>query len=284
MRLRRYRGRHLKPRPRGKAPAAVGTATVVWLAGGSAQAGTHVVRVGETLSAIAARYRTTVSALVSANDLSNPNFIVAGQRLRVRTPAVRHRVRAGETLSSIASRFGTSVASLARANKLSNPDLIVAGQSLRVPGGMPVSTAATTSGLPSTPPPAVPVAVVEESLERQSAAHGVRTSLVKAVAMKESTWRQDAVSSAGALGVMQVMPGTADFVNEVLDPGPELDVRDADDNVHLGVMYLDHMLEQMPTERDALAAYYSGPGSVGAKLTRGQRDYAADVKDLEREF
>ncbi|HEV2757778.1 MAG TPA: LysM peptidoglycan-binding domain-containing protein [Actinomycetota bacterium] len=284
MRLRRYRGKHLKARARGHAPAAVGTATVVWLAGGSAQAGTHVVRAGETLSSIAARYRTTVTALARANDIADPDFVVAGTRLRVRTPALRHRVRPGETLSAIASRFGTTVAALARANKLADPNLILPGQSLRVPGGMPVSAAATTSAaLPSTPP-AVPVAVVEESLERQSAAHGVRPSLVKAVAMKESAWRQDAVSSAGAVGVMQVMPDTADFVNEVLDPGPELDLRDADDNVHLGVMYLDHLLDGMPTERDALAAYYSGPGNVGARLDRAQRGYAADVKDLEAEL
>lgn len=280
MRIRRYRGRHLKPRPRGKTPAAVGAATVVWFAGGSAQAGTHVVQAGETLSSIAARYRTTVAALVKANDLSDPDFVVAGQRLQVRTPATRHRVRAGETLSSIAARFGTSVERIARANRLANPDYIVPGQSLRVPGGVPVVTAAST---PATPP-AVPVAVVEESLERQSAAHGVRTSLVKAVAMKESAWRQDAVSVAGAVGVMQVMPGTADFVNDVLDPGPRLDVRDADDNVHLGVMYLDHMLDEMSSEKDALAAYYSGPGSVGSRLDRGQKVYVRDVKELERDY
>jgi LysM repeat protein len=283
MRIRRYRGKHLKPRHRGRIPAAAGTATVVWLAGGSAQAGTHVVRAGETLSSIAARYRTTVAALVKANDVTDADFIVAGQRLRVRTPALRHRVRSGETLSAIAARFGTSAARLARANDLADPDLILPGQSIRVPGGLPVAPAATTPSTPATPP-AVPVAVVEESLERQSAAHGVRTSLVKAVAMKESAWRQDAVSSAGAVGVMQVMPDTADFVNEVLDPGPELDLRDADDNVHLGVMYLDHMLQQMPTEGDALAAYYSGPGNVGRRLDRGQRAYVRDVKDLERRY
>ncbi|MDQ4124160.1 MAG: LysM peptidoglycan-binding domain-containing protein [Actinomycetota bacterium] len=280
MRIRRYRGKHLKPRPRGKAPAAVGAATVVWFAGGTAHAGTHVVRTGETLSSIAARYRTTVDALVKANDLADADFIVAGQQLRVRTPATRHRVRPGETLSSIASRFGTSATRIARANDLANPNYIVPGQSLRVPGGVPVVTAAST---PATPP-AVPVAVVEGSLERQSAAHGVRTSLVKAVAMKESAWRQDAVSVAGAIGVMQVMPDTADYVNEVLDPGPELDPRAADDNVHLGVMYLDHMLEEMPSEKDALAAYYSGPGNVGSRLDAGQRAYVRDVKELEGDF
>ncbi len=137
MRIRRYRGKHLKQRRRGRIPAAAGTATVVWLAGGSAHAGTHVVRAGETLSAIAARYRTTVAALVKANDLSDADFIVAGQHLRVRTPAVRHRVAAGDTLSGIAARFGTTAARLARANDLSDPDYIVPGQSIRVPGALP---------------------------------------------------------------------------------------------------------------------------------------------------
>lgn len=269
----------MKRRHPGSAPAAVGAATVVWLAGGSAQAGTHVVRAGETLSSIAARYRTTVGSLARANDLADPDLIVAGQRLRVRTPAIRHRVRAGDTLSGIAARLGTTAARIARANDLTDPDYIVPGQSLRVPGGAP----AVATGLTPATPPAVPVAVVEESLERQSAAHGVRTSLVKAVAMKESAWRQDAVSSAGAVGVMQVMPGTADFVNDVLDPGPELDLRDADDNVHLGVMYLDHMLDTMPSEKDALAAYYSGPGNVGPRLDRGQRDYVSEVRAFERD-
>jgi soluble lytic murein transglycosylase-like protein len=236
------------------------------------------VRAGETLSSIAARYRTTVTALVEANGLADPDFIVAGQHLRVRTPALRHRVRSGETLSSIAARFGTTASALARANDLADPNHIVAGQNLRVPGGMAVAAA-----VPATPP-AVPVAVVEESLERQSAAHGVRTSLVKAVAMKESAWRQDAISSAGAVGVMQVMPDTADFVNNVLHAGSDLDVRAADDNVHLGVMYLDHVLDSMRNEKDALAAYYSGPGNVSNRLNRGQRGYVRDVKDLESEY
>ncbi len=281
MRLRRYRGKHLRPRPRGRGPAAVGTATAVWLAGASAQAATHVVRAGETLSSIAARYGTSVSALTAANRLSDPDFIVAGQRLTIRAPALRHRVRAGETLSGIAARFGTTVTALARANELADPDYIVPGQAIRVPGGAALP-AMTVAAPPS--PPAVSASVVEASLERQSAAHGVRTSLVKAVAMKESSWRQDAVSSTGAVGVMQVMPDTARFVNDVVDPGAELDPRDADDNVHLGVMYLRHMLERMPTEAGALAAYYSGPGSVGARLDAGQRAYVRDVKDLEEGF
>src|SRR5687768_8880613 len=44
-------------------------------------AATHVVQLGETLSAIAARYRVSVNALVQANRLANPNRIEVGQRL-----------------------------------------------------------------------------------------------------------------------------------------------------------------------------------------------------------
>lgn len=271
----------MKPRHRGKTPAAVGAATVVWFAGSSAHAGTHIVRSGETLSSIAARYRTTVAALVKANGLADPNFIVAGQRLRVRTPVVRHGVRAGETLSGIAARFGTTAARLARANRLADPDFIVPGQSIRVPGGLPVAAAATSAA--TVTPPAVPAAVVEDSLERQSAAHGVRTSLVKAVAMKESAWRQDAVSSAGAVGVMQVMPGTARYINGYLG-GRGLDLRKTRDNVRLGVIYLEHLLEGMPSRRKALAAYLSGPGAVGRRLKGYQRHYVRTIKALTPRF
>ena len=51
--------------------------------GGTASGGVHVVRPGENLSSIAARYGTTVAALARANGISNPNHIYVGQRLRI---------------------------------------------------------------------------------------------------------------------------------------------------------------------------------------------------------
>jgi len=51
--------------------------------GGSAAGGIHVVRRGEILATIAARYGTTVQAIVNANGLRNANFIYVGQRLRI---------------------------------------------------------------------------------------------------------------------------------------------------------------------------------------------------------
>ena len=63
---------------------------------------------GDTLSSIAARYNSTVSAIAGTNDLSNPNLIYVGERLLI--PAVRqyngttYTVRPGDTLSEIAAR------------------------------------------------------------------------------------------------------------------------------------------------------------------------------------
>ena len=278
MRLMRYRGRHLKPKPKRHGPVVAVAAASVSIAS-PAYAGVHQVRSGETLSGLAGRYGVSVTALAAANDLADPNLIVTGSRLRI--PQVvttrTHTVRAGETLSSIARRYGTSVARLARGNRIADPNLIFVGQRLRVrTKGSPPAAAAPTID-------AAPAAAVEASLERQAAAHGVEVDLVKAVAWQESGWRQDAVSSAGAIGVMQVMPDTADFVNQALDHG-NLDVRRADHNVHLGVRYLKHVRDLMGSTRKALAAYYSGPGNVKRRLKPYQKAYVNNVQALRRRF
>ena len=114
-----------------------------------AQNQVHVVRRGETLSSIAARYGTTTQAIVRANGLPNPNYIYAGQRLVI--PAAgnggaassgtgsragsgqTYTVRRGDTLYSIASRHGTTVAAIMRANGLRS-SVIYAGQRLAIPG------------------------------------------------------------------------------------------------------------------------------------------------------
>ena len=279
MKLRRYGGRHLKRPPVRRGPAVVGTAAAMWMAGSQvAHAGVHVVRRGETLSGIALRYGTTVDQLAATNNLADPNFIISGQRLRVggaggsgAAATTSHTVRSGETLSSIATRYGTSTATIAKLNRLKNPNFIIAGSTLRVPG-----TAAT--GAP------VGVAVdIESQLEQQAAAQGVDPALVKAVAWQESGWQQNVKSTAGAIGVMQVMPSTARFVNSVLGTGG-LDVKSAGDNVRLGVRYLKHMVDSMPNERKALAAYYTGPRAVGKSLTKEQQRYVDAVLSHRERF
>lgn len=276
MRLARYRGRHLKRRPVRRGPVVLTTAAAVWASGSTAHAGTHVVKAGETLSSIATRYGTSIESLARTNDIGNINLIVAGERLRVpgRTASSprRHKIQSGETLSSIAARYGTTVTRLARANRIADPNLIVAGRYLKVPGG-------AKGGVPA---PSARGAI-EESIESQARAHGVNETLVKSVAYLESGWQQDVVSSAGAVGVMQVLPSTARYVNTSLGGG-NLKVRKADDNVHLGVMYLRHLIGTMGGEKKALAAYYSGPGNVGKRLKSYQKWYVRQVAALKNRF
>ena len=109
-------------------------------------AGSHVVRPGETLSDIAARYGLSVRSLAAANGITNVNRVIAGARLRVdgaaasaSTAAVApaaarsHVVASGETLGSIASRYGVGIQALAAANGISNPNRVGAGTRLAVP-------------------------------------------------------------------------------------------------------------------------------------------------------
>lgn len=277
----RYRGSHLRARPKKRGPVVVGTAAAVLVgSSGTASAGSHRVRAGETLSSIAGRYKTSISRLVRTNNISDPNLIIVGQRLRVPGggPGTRiHTVRGGETLSSIAGRYKTSIARIAKMNRISNPNFISIGMKLKVPGGSPANRGPT--GAPSS-------GSVSAGLEHQAGSHGLDVSLVKALAWLESGWNQKAVSSAGARGVMQVMPGTARYINQVLGGGGHrpLRLRNMDDNVHLGVMYLRHMLEIMPTQKKALAAYFSGPGNVKRRLDKRQRWYARTVQGLRSRF
>ncbi len=109
---------------------------------------THRVRRGETLSGIAGRYRTSVSAVMRANNLRSANRISPGQRLRIPTgsrgvvatePAFNpaegtQTVRPGDSLYSIARRYSTTVDDLKRENGLSS-NTILPGQKLKVHPG-----------------------------------------------------------------------------------------------------------------------------------------------------
>lgn len=116
--------------------------TVVALVGAFALAasGTHVVQSGETLSDIAEQHDTNLRALVEANDIADPDLVVAGQELAIpdgsgsERSTTTYTVTDGDTLGAIAATFGTTVTAIADANDISNPNLIHTGTELTVSG------------------------------------------------------------------------------------------------------------------------------------------------------
>lgn len=103
------------------------------------------------------------------------------------------------------------------------------------------------SMLPQTFSPQASVAQVE--LE-----YGLPPGLVEAVIYQESRGRMNAVSPKGALGLMQLMPGTAALLG--------VNPYDADDNIRGGARYLRQQIDRFGSIPLALAAYNAGPGAV----------------------
>jgi LysM repeat protein len=112
---------------------------------------TYTVQPGDTLSAIAAMWGTTVSAVAVANGISDPNLIRVGQVLRKPgvnpapiPPAGTYTVQAGDTVSGLAAAWGTTVAAIVATNHLADPNRIYVGQVLIKPsGGAPAQRAYT---------------------------------------------------------------------------------------------------------------------------------------------
>jgi len=95
----------------------------------------YTVERGDTLGGIAREHDVSVSDIMKANNIKNPDLIRISQVLAIpggKTDTY-HNVARGETLVRIASSYGSSALSVARANSLSNPNLIYPGQQLLIP-------------------------------------------------------------------------------------------------------------------------------------------------------
>lgn len=89
----------------------------------------YVVR-GDTLRRIAAKFNTTVDAILKLNPrITNPNIIYVGQAIAIPAQAITHIVQRGDTLRIIAHTYGTTVDAILALNpKIKNPNLIYVGQ------------------------------------------------------------------------------------------------------------------------------------------------------------
>ncbi len=281
--------------------------------------GSYVVQPGDTLSAIAARAGVSVNSLAAANGL-NPNaFLLIGTVLHLsgssastgtvvpvsetttttKVGGASYVVQPGDTLSAIAARSGVSVNSLAAANGLDPNRYLITGTVLRLSGdsgsavGMSLNAAtsqpvgAPAEGTPTDPPYPTPERVTASEVGSIASANGVPSSLAAAIAWQESGFNNDLVSSADARGVMQILPGTWDWIQHTLDTGgPPLAPASAADNVRGGVLLLHSLLDSTGGDPAmAAAGYYQGlPSVVQHGVYPSTQQYVNDVLALEGQF
>jgi N-acetylmuramoyl-L-alanine amidase len=269
----------------------------------AAPGGGYTVQAGDTLSSIAAQAGVSVDALAAANGLDPNGLLIEGTVLNgtggtaqpaapaeAPAPMGGYTVRRGDTLSSLAAQTGVTVDAMAAMNGLDPNGLLLEGTVIKLPTGAPAPAAASAPApepvVPQAEPAPSPGFVSAADVQGVAAAHGVSPSLAAAIAYQESGFNNAMVSPANARGVMQVMPGTWDYVQENLAGGQTLDPNSPTDNVHAGVMYLKRLLTDAGgDENAAIAGYYQGLRSV---QERGMYDdterYVANVQALRSRF
>jgi LysM repeat protein len=276
----------------------------------------YTIHRGDTLSELAARYHTTVAKLVQVNNLpGNGNLIIAGNTIKVPSSSRgttsttsaprRHRVVAGDTLSGIAHHYGVSMAAIARANHLSSFNIVRLGATLTIPGTRRTSPSRSSASSDNTFAGRTYASSIVRAAARNRAtlarrgvpsrtsmrsiiaakarANGVSPALAVAISYQESGWNQGAVSVANAVGAMQVIPSTSEWISSVV--GRHLDPLNAHDNATIGVVLLRVLTRSAKSERQAVAGYYQGLGSVQKNgMYPDTKRYVANVMYLKARF
>lgn len=172
---------------------------------------------------------------------------VAAKPAPSKPEAITYVVQPGDSLTLIASRAGTTPKGVAQLNRMRLDDVLALGRTLQLP--------------PPAAPQEAPPTAIRHVIDRVSRQAGVDLHLVRALAWVESGYQPHVVSPVGALGVMQVLPSTWAWVEEVALRRKVPNT--AAGNVLVGITYLRHLLEEFGGDRRlAVAAWLQGPRSV----------------------
>lgn len=233
---------------------------------GSSVIASYRVAAGDTLYGIARRFGTTAQTLASMNGLTNSNLINVGQVLTV--PVAAHDGLGGP---SGAGRTPTMI----------SPGSVV-DTPLRSAGGGDQSLPVSLFGTAATD--AQRLALVP-AFDRWADYYGVDRRLLKGLAFVESSWRTEARSSSGAVGIGQLMPDTSRWIAASLIGDQTLDPTQAEDNIRMAARYLGYLQDQTGLEANAIGAYYQGIGSLQRDgLTAGTVVYIARVQAARAAF
>ena len=277
----------------------------------------HTVGPGETLWSIAAQSNLTTRTVAVYNGLSPDANVVLGSTLKIPSiaegaaalaaagtraaapaatgapaprPAGAYIVRPGDTLSGLAAQTGVSVQQMAYVNGLAPTAMLLIGTVLKLPAGAPAPARASTPApaarvVPNAPPLPTPGRLSAERVKQLAVEHGAPGGLAAAIAWQESGFNNAMVSPANARGVMQVMPGTWDWVQRNLAAAP-LSPTSADDNVRAGSLYLARLMRETGGDpRLAAAGYYQGLASVRSRgMFDDTKHYVDNVLALRARF
>ncbi len=220
--------------------AAVLLAAVVLLAGqaGFGQSGSRravTVKWGDTLWGLSRRYRVSMNRLATANHMKVSDMLLAGRTLYLPSGA------GGASSPSPPTATGTSI----------DPRLVERTfcSTYKPPTGrgrLPAALAADPARLALRP-----------LFAKWAKLYGVPLDLIEAEAWQESGWTNSAVSPDGARGIGQLLPPTADFVNQSLGTNLKLSV--PSDNIQLMAAFLGSLLRATGGQVcGAVASYYQG--------------------------
>ncbi|MGO3152174.1 MAG: LysM peptidoglycan-binding domain-containing protein [Galactobacter sp.] len=247
------------------------------------------------------------SAKTATSSAGKKTATSAGKRTTTSSGATsaskKYKIKSGDTLSGIAHKHGVSVSALASANGISSSSVIYQGRTLTIPGSSSTkfqrtSSTSTKDAVPNTflhytysaethrnanashatlQSRSVPSAAQMESIIRSTATkYGVDPNLAVAHAKVESGLNARAVSPANAVGVMQVLPSTAEWMGQTI--GRKLDPLDPYDNVTAGVAYIRYLQRNASSRDQGIGAYYQGLGGIRNGAKPDTKDYIRKVK------
>lgn len=176
-----------------------------------------------------------------------------------------YSVHWGDTLYNIAAHYHTTIWTLAQVNSIPNVNLIFVGQTLCIPQHS--ASASTTSGLlPNGTVRWYAYDALQWSTQSQVAAqlrqvaanYGLPANLLLAIAWQESGWTQHVIARDGGIGVMQLMPYTAQGINS--STGIRRDPYKLWDNLNLGATYLSWLWYNFHGNLDEVISAYNEGG------------------------
>ena len=228
------------------APASTKTSTAVTSSTSAtasvAASQSYTVKAGDTLSAIASKYGTTVSKLATLNGIKNPALIYVGQRLTIntatRTTAQTNNTQTGHAREQLVQNnfpgYTYSDATIAAANE----------------------NKYSLNAMSNTPSKAQ----VQQMIVNTAKQMGVNPRLALAHAYVESGFDATAVSPANAIGVMQVIPSSGEWASQLV--GRKLNLLNPQDNITAGVAIIRYLQANASSLDQGIAGYYQGLGGV----------------------